>query len=410
MKTLQRLSLVLIMTLLFITLASCSLDFRDQASESPTPIGPGFTPGPILEPTPEPPRGTTSLKLRAVGDILMHMPLVNAASTADGYDFRHFFDDIKPYLEGADIAMANLETTISNNEKGYGGYPMFRTPEEILGALSYAGFNLITTANNHSFDGREFGVVNTLDKLDQYGLMYTGTARSQEERDSLLLIEENDIRVGVLAYTYGTNGMEVTIPESKRGFMVNLIDKDMIKDDVKRARGEGAEVIIVAIHWGDEYARNPNSNQEELADFLISLGVDVIMGSHPHVLQPIEKRRVELEDGKTRDVVLVYSLGNFISNQIDNQLYPEFQYTDSGAIVELDIVKDYDQDKIYLDNIAYTPTWVYRYGREGGYDYRVLPVGSYIDEDLGSVAQQRINEVWNETTNHLGSEDFTIIE
>lgn len=390
---------------MLIFLASCSFvasigndDPTVTPSPSPTAIP---TPTPTLEPepTPEPePTGTTSLTIRAVGDIMMHSPQITAGLAQDGnYNFDHFFTDIKPYLEGADIVMGNLETTISNEEVGYGGYPMFRCPEQLLQSLKYAGFNVITTANNHSFDGREFGVTNTLDKLDEYGLMHTGTARSQEERDQVLIIEENDIKVAILAYTYGTNGMEVTIPDEKIPYMINSIDKEKIATDIENAKQAGAEVLVVSIHMGDEYVRSPNEFQKETVDYLASLGVDIILGSHPHVLQPLELKEVTLDDNTKKDVFIIYSLGNFISNQRD-------RYRDSGVILDIEIVKDYDNKKIDFGEIAYTPTWVYRYSENGKSDYRVLPVKESIAENLSQSATERIGQVWNETTTLLGQE------
>jgi poly-gamma-glutamate capsule biosynthesis protein CapA/YwtB (metallophosphatase superfamily) len=432
LKRIQKNSLLCIVFIFGLLLASCSVVINKDAFTGSNAAQPETTPSitqsnhagspstdkqqgsqdavPTAAPTPTPepspsPRGTTGIRLRAVGDIMMHMPQVNAGLQADGsYDYNHFFGDIKPYLTGADIVTGNLETTISNKEKGYGGYPMFRTPEALLQALKEAGFNVLTTANNHTFDGREFGVVNTLDKLDEYGFLHTGSARSQKERDSVLLIEKNDIKAAMLAYTYGTNGMEATISDEKLPFMVNYIDRDKIREDVNRAREEGAEVIIVSIHWGDEYVRTPNNFQKETADFLASLGVDIILGSHAHVLQPMERRKIAMDDGTEKEIFIIYSLGNFISNQRD-------KYRDSGVIVDLEIIKDYDRGTIELGEISYTPTWVYRFTRNGKSDYRILPVGKFLEEEeLNGSARDRIRSVWNETTSHLGQKGFKINE
>ena len=415
LKRKYRIGLIGIAIILLLLITSCAafvqngsfLDDEVDNIQQPTdnvlptdePEDPVITPEvPVL------PSGTTSLSLRAVGDIMMHGPQVTAGLQADGsYEFKHFFDDIKPYLEGADIVMGNLETTVSNDEKGYGGYPLFRTPESMLEALVHAGFQVITTANNHSFDGREFGVTNTLDKLDEYGLLHTGTARTSDERNQVLIVEKNDIKVGILAYTYGTNGMEATVSEENLPFMVNDIDRDRIKEDVNRTRDAGAEILITSIHWGDEYARKPNDFQIETTDYLASLGVDIILGSHPYVLQPMERRPVTLEDGSEKEIFIIYSLGNFISNQRE-------QYRDSGVIIDLEIIKNYDQNTIQLANIAYTPTWVYRFLNNGKSDFRVLPVGQFMEEGLSGDAKQRINTVWNETTTHLSQEGFQIKE
>jgi poly-gamma-glutamate capsule biosynthesis protein CapA/YwtB (metallophosphatase superfamily) len=247
LKSITKTKVLCILFILVFLLTSCTVvihrglpgadpDTKDTSLDISTakPTAPSPTPVPTPEPSPTP-RGTTSIKLRAVGDIMMHMPQVRAGQRSDStYDYTHFFEDIRPYLEGAEIVTGNLETTISNDEKGYGGYPMFRTPEELLQALKDAGFNVLTTANNHTFDGREFGVRHTLDKLDEYGFYHTGSARSQEERDQILIIEKNDIRTAILAYTYGTNGMEVTISNENLPFMVNYIDREKIREDVSR--------------------------------------------------------------------------------------------------------------------------------------------------------------------------------
>lgn len=395
-----QLPILSILMVLILLLSSCMIDFlpwQENGSDSDDPVQ--IEPAPQPTPTPKP---VTTMRVRAVGDILAHMPVVNSGLQADGtYDLTHVFEDIRPYLEGADIVTANLETTISNPEHGYGGYPKFRSPEALLTALQYAGFNVLTTANNHTFDGEEFGVQYTLDKLDEYGFLSTGSARTQQERDRILMVERNDIKAGILAYTYGTNGMEVRISKDNLPFMVNYIDRDQIRQDVDRARQAGAEVLIVCIHWGVEYVRAPNDFQIETADFLASLGIDIILGNHPHVIQPMERRNVVMEDGTEKEVFIIYSLGNFISNQ-------QKQYRDSGVIIDLEIIKDYEKQTIELGEISYVPTWVYRFSENSKTNYRILPVGQYLDaEDVfNDSVRDRIHAVWAETTGHLGVDDF----
>ena len=408
LKMIQRVHLTLIAFICIFLLVSCAGSKQQDVFTGPE-VNPSATEdsGTIRPETPKPspvPK-TTTLELRAVGDIMMHDPQVEAGLQADGtYHFNHFFEDIQPYLKGADIVMGNLETTISNEEKGYSGYPNFRSPAALIEALKNAGFQILTTANNHALDGREFGTVHTLDTLDGYGLLHTGTARTSEERDRILMVEKNNIKVGILAYTYGTNGMEVTIPDGKLPFMINYIDRDRIREDIHRAREEGAEVLITCIHWGKEYERNPGDSQREMADFLASQGVDVIFGSHPHVLQPMERRKVRLEDGTEKEVFLIYSLGNFISNQRD-------PYRDSGVILDLKINKDTRTGSIHLGEISYTPTWVYRFSQNGKPDFRVLPVGKFMKNgELSGTAEERIRSVWNETTTHLGQDGFQVNE
>lgn len=358
------------------------------------------TPDPV---EPQRPTGRTVLTISAVGDIMMHSPQLTVGKRPDGtYDFKHCFEDIRPRIEDADIAMCNLEVTISNPDRGYGGYPLFRAPEAILGALKYTGFDVVTTANNHSYDGGEFGVVNTLDRLDEYRLLHTGGARTQQERDRVLIITRNDIRVAVLAYTYGTNGMEAAIDESKRTYMVNLIDEDVIARDAARARASGADIVIACLHWGVEYTRQPGAEQTALADRLFRAGIDVIFGSHPHVLQPMDRKRVVRDDGSLADVFVIYSLGNFISNQTK-------RYTDSGVIVNLEIVRDYDAGTVTIGEVSYVPTWVYRHHGQGRLNYRVLAAGTVPDAGLTAAAERRMNEVWLETTSLLGTDRFRAI-
>ncbi len=350
-------------------------------------------------PEEEKPTGTTSVKVSVVGDIMVHLNQLKAAKQSDGsYDFTQVFQDIKPYLEEADIAMGNLETTISTDEIGYTAYPRFRSPESLLSALKGAGFDVITTANNHSLDGVEFGVINTLDKLDEYGLLHTGTARSPEERDRILMIEKNDIKIAILAYTYGTNGMESVVDQEKLSYMVNYLnDISKIEEDVQRAKDEGAEFIITCTHWGDEYVRNPNQSQKDFADKLFAMGVDVIFGSHPHVIQPTEKKTITTHDGQEKEVFVIYSLGNIVSNQRD-------RYRDSGLILNLEILKDYDKETIGIGHIDYIPTWVYRYTENNKLHYRILPVKDFLDDSFDAATNARIKEVWNETTSHLDNE------
>lgn len=342
----------------------------------------------------------TSVIISAVGDVMMHMPQIRAGQIpGGGYDFRSVFQEVRPYIEKADIALANFETTIGTRDRGYSGYPRFSAPHEILEALRFAGFDVLTTANNHCLDWLEFGVENTLNKMDEYGIMHTGTARTPEESQKLLIIEKNEIKVGILAYTYGTNGMEVLISQDKLSYMVNYFsDFDKVRRDIKRIREAGAEVVVVCMHWGNEYERTPGEEQKDLAQRLANAGADIIFGSHPHVIQPVEIMEVVLEDGAKKNVFVAYSLGNFISNQKD-------RYTDIGVIVNVEVVKDHNENTISIVKVTYVPTWVYRYYKNGKAQYRILPVKKYINGagELQGVDERRIRDVWQETTGLLNN-------
>ena len=294
-----------------------------------------------------------TINMAATGDIMCHLTNIKNAynSTSKDYDFSNVFKNIKQYTENADITVGNLETTFAGSSRGYTGYPTFNTPEVLGKNLRDIGFDVICTANNHSMDKGYSGVESTLNFLDDYGLEHYGTARSADEQDTILVKDVNGIKIAFLAYTYGTNG--ITVPKDK-SYCVNLIDKDLIKEHISLAKSQNVDVICVSMHWGTEYRLTPTSNQEDLADFLFENGVDIILGSHPHVLEPMEKRTVTLEDGTTKDGFVIYSLGNFVSGQI-------YANTKSTVILDIQITKDSD-GKISIDSVNYTPVYLYDAG------------------------------------------------
>ena len=294
-----------------------------------------------------------TINMVATGDIMCHLTNIKNAynSTSKSYDFSNVFENIKDYTLNADITIGNLETTFAGASRGYTGYPTFNTPEVLGKNLRDIGFDVICTANNHSMDKGYSGVESTLNFLDEYGLDHMGTARSNEEQDTILVKDVNGIKIAFLAYTYGTNG--ITIP-SGREYSVNLIDKDLIKKHIAIAKQQEVDVICVNMHWGAEYRLTPHSTQEELADFLFENGVDIILGSHPHVLEPMEKKTITLEDGTTKDGFVIYSLGNFVSGQI-------YANTKSTVILDIQITKD-SEGKISIDNVTYTPVYLYDSG------------------------------------------------
>lgn len=269
------------------------------------------------------------------------------SETTKTYDFMHMFENVKEYLSNADITVGNLETTFSGSKRVYSGYPTFNTPEILGKNLKDLGVDVLATANNHCMDKGYTGLVSTLDYLDEYGISHMGTYRSKEEQNKILVKDINGIKIAFLAFTYGTNG--ITIPKDKT-YSVNLINKDLIKEQINLAQKENVDLICVNMHWGLEYKLRQNSTQEELADFLFKNGVDIILGSHPHVLEPMEKRTIELEDGNTKDGFVIYSLGNFVSGQI-------YENTKSTVILDIQVTKN-SEDKITIDSIKYTPVYL----------------------------------------------------
>jgi len=294
-----------------------------------------------------------TIHISAFGDTMAHLTNIKNAydSSSKDYDFSNVFKNISSYLENADITIGNLETTFAGSSRGYSGYPNFNCPEILGKNLKDIGVDILTTANNHCLDKGYDGLESTLNFLDEYGIDHTGTARSQEEQDTILVKDVNGIKIAFLCFTYGTNG--ISIPAGKE-YSVNLIDKELIKYELNAAKALDVDVICVSMHWGIEYKLKQNSEQEKLADFLFENGADIILGSHPHVLEPMEKRTITLEDGTTKDGFVIYSLGNFVSGQV-------YANTKSTVILDIQITKDSD-GKISIDSINYTPVFLYDKG------------------------------------------------
>lgn len=291
----------------------------------------------------------TTISLCVVGDIMCHNTQYNDAynSSTDTYDFSHVFSNIADKLQSADLTIGNLETTFAGSERGYSSYPTFNTPDALAVNLRAIGFDVLSTANNHSLDKGFSGLSRTLDVLDENGISHMGTYASEEDRNEILVKDVNGVKIAMLSYTYGTNG--IPVPSGKE-FCINLIDKDKIKSDLDKAKALEVDLITVNMHWGAEYRLKPTTEQEDLADFLFKNGVDLIFGSHPHVLEPMEKRTITLEDGTEKEVFLIYSLGNFVSGQTK-------QYTNLSVILDLEITK-HAEGNITIDKVEYTPIYV----------------------------------------------------
>ena len=267
-------------------------------------------------------------ELLFVGDAMQHQAQLDRAKEIGGdhYDYSGCFTYIAPEVTSADYAVCNLEVPLGGGPT-YSGYPCFSAPDSYAKALKDAGFDLFLTANNHCLDRRDKAARRTLTALDELGVDHIGTYHDAAQREKLVpfIKDINGIRIGFLNYTYGTNGIEPT-----EGAEIALIEKGRMADEIRKTRDAGAEIVVVTIHWGVEYVLIQNKNQENIADFLINQGVDLIIGGHPHVIQPMKVVRNEKED---KDVLLVYSLGNFISNM-------KTADTRGGALVRAVIERD----------------------------------------------------------------------
>jgi poly-gamma-glutamate capsule biosynthesis protein CapA/YwtB (metallophosphatase superfamily) len=342
------------------------------------------------------------VNIAAVGDILVHEDQLKAQfdeSTRE-YNFYNNFKYIKSHIEGADIALADLETTLAGEDKKYSGYPLFNSPSSILDAIEDCGFDILSTVNNHSIDMGSVGVINTLSEIEKRNLKATGS-RKDISKKPYLIEEVKGIKLGIISYSYETprkgnsktlNAIEIPkdVAELLNTFSYEYIKEDLskIKAQINEMKTEGAEAIIFIIHWGNEFERKPNVHQESIAKELCDYGVDVILGSHPHVIQPIEFITSEKTGKRT---LVAYSMGNFISNQQYERT--NNRYTEDGVIVNIKLRKDKSTKDIIINEVSYIPTWVHKYNNNNKLVYEVLP----LTEALASKEEYNLNEtveVW----------------
>lgn len=357
MKRLISLALALVLLL-----PGCAPAQPSQPVDAQPPAQSQEEPAPPPEPEPEPEPEPIVAHLMVGGDIMSHTPIVNDAYVAetDSYDFSHMYQYAAQQLAKADYAVANLETPLAGGPD-YLGYPRFDAPDEFAYDARDAGFDLLATANNHTKDQGMDGIYRTLDVLDQAGIAHVGTYRTQEERDQtsgIYVADVGGISVAFLDYTYGLNGLRI---DEDKMYSVNLFntdyyttlanpDYDLLSADLAAARALDADMIAVIIHWGNEYKYAPNIHQTSLAQFLVEQGADLILGGHPHVLEPYETITATGWDGQERQGFVIYSLGNFISNQLELD-------TKTTVILDLELTKDPDGSTALTD-VRYTPYYM----------------------------------------------------
>lgn len=345
-------------------------------------------------------RPVDCVTIAAIGDIMVHGAQLKAAwdEGNQSYDFEPAFSQVKDLLSAADLTIGNLETTLPGREELYSGYPQFGAPDALAAALKEAGVDILNTANNHACDKGKGGLVRTIKVLDEYGLLHVGTYqnRTAYETQRILMVECNHIKIAVLSYTYGLN--DIAIPE---GTYIGIMDQQQMAEDIKLARAQNPDFIICLLHWGTEYQRYPDDAQKKLIAFLFSEGVDVVLGGHPHVLQPFELQSVTDRYGTTRPRLVIYSLGNFVSNQRD-------RYRDGGIIFNFTLQKYNSPDKgktLDITDVHYTPTWVYVQHATFKNQFYVLPIPKYLKNDqqlqLPDDAYQKMLTFYRDTQAHL---------
>lgn len=319
--------------------------------------------------------GQEQVNILFVGDLMQHQAQIDAARQSDGnYDYSHCFSLVKERISRADIAIGNLEVTLGGAP--YRGYPQFSAPDEYLYALKDAGFDILATANNHSLDRRRRGLERTLALIDSIGLEAVGTYRDADDRTCRypLIVEKNGLRIAFLCATYGTNGIATTPPN-----IVNSLDRDELATDIRHARALCPDAIIAIVHWGNEYQRHPTTEQQSLARWLIEQGVDHIIGSHPHVVQPIEF--IPSANYPTHHAV-VYSLGNYVSNM-------SIAHGDVGLCAELTLEKIGATTRLKCFNYDFVWTERATLSRTG--DFRIIPEDT-IPKDLQPGTEARMRQ------------------
>lgn len=344
----------------------------------------------------------TTFTMTAIGDVMCHNTQYWDAydKASDTYDFSYVFDDINYYTKIADISIGSLETTFAGSERGYSNYPTFNSPDALAYALKNIGLDVISTAGNHALDTGFSGLSRTIDVLDDADIAHLGTYKTQEDQDTILFKYVKGIKIAFINYTYGTNG--IPVPSGKE-FCVNLIDKDLIKKHIDLAKSQNADIIVACMHWGTEYRTTPDFTQTKLADFLFQNGVDIILGNHPHVLEPMEKRTVTLEDGTTKDGFVIYALGNFICDQ-------NAENTRNSIILNLTITKHVD-GKITIDKANYVPIYMYKDTSLTTKKMKLIDINktifnyeNYLDDSISESLYNLLKTQLNKITNIVGKE------
>lgn len=341
--------------------------------------------------------------IASTGDLMCHLKNLKAGYDAQSgsFDFTRFFRLVKPYLSQADYTLGNLETTLAEGDslEDFSGFPLFKTPDAFAEALEDAGFDLLTTANNHMLDNGFTGLSRTLDVLDQLGLAHTGSARTQQEAQQYTLVDVQGIRFGFLAYTYPISIKRT--PAEMKSAALNLFDLEKAKADIAAIRASGAEVVLVSLHWGpQENNSEPSHDFRQAVESLLEAGADGILGHHPHVLQPMEWVEVE-RGGETVRCPVLYSQGNFHCN-------PANEGNAESCISYLTFEKDGATGRVVCTDMAALPVYIYRIKTDPR-DFVLIPIGLALDnasvyDELGLDNRKTLQRGWTHILASLGDQ------
>ena len=356
------------------------------------------------------------ITISAVGDIMVHDDQLKAQYDKDtnSYSFDNNFKHIKPYIENSNLSIGNLETTLAGKDSKYSAYPRFNSPDSLVTALSNCGFDVLSTVNNHTYDKGSIGVYRTLDVIKNHGIESVGT-RNNSSENNFIIKNVDGINFGITSFSYGEiskskpslNGLPIAKQDTNNLNIFDFRDVDTafesIKSTLDSMNQNETDLQVLVIHWGEEYHRNPSKFQKLLAQKLCDYGVDIIIGSHPHVVQPIEMIKSEESNNET---LVIYSLGNFLSNQRREILKTD--YTEDGLIVNIDISKNLDTNETKISKVEYIPTWVNKYTDSSNkLQYEIIPI---VDEttilSINNLDYDKINKSYINTTSLIASNDI----
>ncbi len=341
------------------------------------------------------------ISIAAVGDVMCHKPQLKAAYDPDCecYSFASVFHPVRKYLYDAHLTIANLETTLPGKPSLYKGYPYFGSPDALIRDLRKAGVNVLSTANNHSLDTGRLGLMRTIQVANRFSFYHTGTYTSTNDWQDrrVLIIKKNGFRLAFLSYTFGLNGLPIP-----RGAKVNVMRKKDIAHDLKYAHNLKPDAIFVLYHFGKEYVRFPSQRQKDYTHYAFVHGANVVIGTHPHVLQPYAVKKVTDIYGKSRQRLVAYSLGNFVSSQ-------KWRFVNGGIIFYFDLIKKTTprptSQEIVFANIRYEPVFTYVQYKEKKTKYFILPVKEYLKNNqnlrLPHKAYKRMLQFYHDTNSHL---------
>ena len=412
--------IALIIVLLILNAGAIWLCVSIPAAQAPAPTEPPTiateeaTEPPTTEPETEPPttmpepeHEVSTATILSTGDVLMHMPVIGSGSGPDGYNFDSIFRFVTDEISAADLAVANLETTLAGTDNGYqySGFPNFNCPDAIVDALKNAGFDMLLTANNHSYDTTLVGFKRTLEVVREAGLETLGTYLSADEQ-KWTIQDVNGIKIGLLCYTYatgvGSNGspqLNGNAPISEPGlcnyFTYNNLPAfySEVETYLQEMKDAGAEATMLYIHWGVEYQLSANQDQANIAQQLCDLGVDVIVGGHPHVVQPVDL--IESTVDPNHKTAILYSMGNAVSNQRAGNISTiNTPHTEDGVFFKVTFSK-YSDGTVYLDRVEVVPTWVNLNTNNGSRQYNIVA--------LNDSTRDQWKETYNMTENEFNA-------